>query len=210
MRSELIVAFAGVCVVLNLVPGPGMMFMIAHGISGGRRGGLVAAAGMATGTLVHTVVAAMGLTALLHAVPAALEIVKIAGAVFLLYLAVSTLRAAKRHAALGPDPSEMRNGLRRTYFSAILTNLSNPKVVLFYLAFVPQFLTSDGWPVPAQILTLGALLIVIGLFMDGAIGVTAGTFSAMLLRRPGFRLWLERLSAAIFGGLALHLLTQQL
>lgn len=210
MELGLLLGFAGACVVLNLVPGPGMMFMIAHGVGGGRRGGIAAALGMATGTVVHTVAAALGLSALLGAAPAALEIVKIIGAVFLAYLAVSTLVSARRTTTVPATRAGMRGTLRRTYVSAVLTNLANPKVILFYLAFVPQFLTPGGWAVSAQIVVLGAVLIAIGLVMDGMVGIAAGTFSAMLLRKPKFQRRLKELSAVIFGGLALRLFTESL
>jgi threonine/homoserine/homoserine lactone efflux protein len=205
MDLNVALGFALACVVLNVVPGPGMMFIVAHGISGGRRSGVAAALGMASGTLVHTVLAALGLSALLRAAPFALDAVRIAGAVFLLYLAVNALRTARTAARSGPP--EARKSLRRTYLSAVLTNLANPKVVLFYLAFVPQFLTPHGWPVSTQILALGSVLIAIGLVMDGLIGLMSGTFSSLLLRRPAFERWLKRISGVIFGGLALRLLT---
>lgn len=200
----MLLGFAMAVVVLNVVPGPGMMFIVAHGISGGRRSGVVAAMGMASGTVVHTVLAALGLSALLRAAPFALDAVRIAGGLFLLYLAINALRSARAASRVGSV--EARKPLRRTYLSAMLTNLANPKVVLFYLAFVPQFLTPNGWPVSAQILALGSVLIGIGLVMDCAIGLMTGTFSALLLRRPAFERWLKRISGLIFGGLALRLL----
>ncbi|WP_410651367.1 LysE family translocator [Amycolatopsis sp. cmx-4-54] len=208
MDLGLLLGFAGACVVLNLVPGPGMMFTIAHGIGGGRRGGIAAALGMASGTIVHTVAAAAGLSALLRAAPAALETVRILGAIFLLYLAVSTLVSARKSTSTPATRTSSRSNLRKTYVSAVLTNLANPKVVLFYLAFVPQFLTPEGWAVSAQILVLGAVLIAIGLVMDGAVGIAAGTFSALLLSKPKFQRRLKELSAVIFGGLALRLFTE--
>jgi threonine/homoserine/homoserine lactone efflux protein len=203
MDAGTVLGFGLACVVLNVVPGPGMMFIVAHGISGGRRAGVVAAVGMASGTVVHTVLAAIGLSALLRAAPYALDAVRIAGGLFLLYLAVSALRSSRAPAQVG---SVGRKSLRRTYLSAVLTNLANPKVVLFYLAFVPQFFTAGGWAVSVQTLVLGGLLIGIGLVTDCAIGLTAGTFSALLLRWPAFERWLKRVSGLIFGGLALRLL----
>jgi threonine/homoserine/homoserine lactone efflux protein len=152
---------------------------------------------------VHTVLAAIGLSALLRAAPYALDAVRIAGGLFLLYLAVSALRSSRAPAQAG---SVGRKSLRRTYLSAVLTNLANPKVVLFYLAFVPQFFTAGGWAVSVQTLFLGGVLIGIGLVMDCAIGLAAGTFSALLLHRPAFERWLKRVSGLIFGGLALRLL----
>jgi threonine/homoserine/homoserine lactone efflux protein len=198
-------------VVLNTVPGPGMMFLLAHGIVGGRRAGITAALGLATGTVVHTVAASLGLSALLKAAPFALDIVRIGGAIFLLYLAFDSLRRARKLSAEVTDDVraslDTRGGsLKRTYLSAILNNLANPKVVLFFIAFVPQFITTGGWPVSTQILVLGGLLIVLGFFMDSAIGLAAGTFSGTLRARPSIQQWLQRASAAIFGGLAVRLL----
>jgi threonine/homoserine/homoserine lactone efflux protein len=200
--------FAVACVVLNLVPGPGMMFIIAHGIAGGRRAGVIAATGMASGTVAHTVAAALGLSALLRAAPFALDAVRIGGALFLLYLAVSAFRSTKKTTTSQPVRKGARSTVNRTYVSAVMTNLANPKVVLFYLAFVPQFITPGGWPVSVQILILGAVLIVIGLAMDSMVGITAGACSNLLMRRPAFQRWLKRLSAAVFGGIALRLLTE--
>ena len=106
-----------------------------------------------------------------------------------------------RNSLGAPDGS-----LRRTYLSAILNNLANPKVVLFFLAFVPQFITPGGWATSTQILVLGGVLIVIGIIVDCAVGVAAGTFSAILRARPAIQRWLKRISAVIFGGLAVRLL----
>jgi threonine/homoserine/homoserine lactone efflux protein len=206
MDLTTLLAFAGACVVLNLVPGPGMMFILAHGITGGRRSGLVAAAGMASGTVIHTAAAALGLSALLRAAPMALDVVRVVGALVLVYLAIAALRSARTGApmtAKGPKRS-----LRKTYISAVLTNLANPKVVLFYLAFVPQFLEPHGWPVASQITVLGSLVVLIGLVMDSGVGLAAGTFSSVLANRPAVQRGLKRASAAIFGGLAVRLLVE--
>jgi threonine/homoserine/homoserine lactone efflux protein len=206
MDATTVFGFALACVILNIVPGPGMLFIVAHGISGGRGSGVVAAVGMASGAVVHTVLAALGLSALLRVAPYALDAVRIGGALFLLYLAVNAFRSVRTAPRIAPE--EARKSGRRTYVSAVLTNLANPKVVLFYLAFVPQFLTPHGWAVPAQILVLGAVLIGIGLVMDCAVGLMSGTFSTLLLRRPAFERWLKRASGAIFGGLAVRLLIE--
>ncbi len=204
MELDVVLGFAVACVVLNLVPGPGMMFILAHGMVGGRRSGVVAAAGMAVGTVAHTVAAAAGLSALLAAAPAALDVIRIGGAVVLLYLAVTNLRAAQQEISpvAGRSP-------RRTFVSAVLTNLANPKVILFYVAFVPQFIIVGGWATSVQILVLGAVLFAIGLFMDCAIGLAAGTFSRLLSSRPAIQRWLKRAAAAVFGGLAVRLLLSE-
>ncbi len=151
--------------------------------------------------VVHTVAAAAGLGALLASALAALDVIRIGGAVVLLFLAVANLRAARYEITpvAGRSP-------RRTFVSAVLTNLANPKVVLFYVAFVPQFITAGGWAASVQILVLGTVLFVIGLLMDTILGLAAGTFSTMLLSRPAIQRWLSGAAAVVFGGLALRLL----
>jgi len=208
MDLSTMLAFAVACLVISVVPGPDMAFIMANGIARGRAAGVVAAAGMSTGIVGHTVAAALGLGMLLQAAPVALEAVRIAGAVFLVYLAITTLRSAKDVATTAPAKFGGRS-LRRTYVMATLVNLSNPKVVLFYVAFLPQFLTEGGWPAPAQFLVMGAILIVIGFAVDATVGFAAGTLSTVLVRRPAVQRWLNRVSAAIFGGLAVRLVADR-
>lgn len=208
MDLSLVIAFAAACFVISIVPGQDMMFIVANGVARGRAAGVVAAVGMSTGIAVHTVLAALGLGALLAAAPVALDTIRIVGAIFLLYLAVSALRSASQ-SAVAPAERESAKSLRRTYAMAVLTNLANPKVILFYLAFFPQFLTEGGWSTPLQILVMGAILVVIGFSVDGSVGLAAGALSALLRRRPAIQRWLNRLSAAIFGALALRLTTDR-
>lgn len=206
MELSVLLTFVAAAAVISLVPGPDMLFIIATGLAKGRLAGVVAAVGMSTGLAVHTIAASLGLGALLQAAPAILEAVRIVGAIFLVYLAITTLRSAK---SLEAPTIHTERSLRRTYVLAVLTNLANPKVVLFYLAFFPQFLTTGGWSTPAQFLVLGAILIVVGLTVDATAGLVAGTLSALLLRRPAIRRWLNRVSAAIFGALAIRLVVSE-
>ncbi|HEX6353467.1 LysE family translocator [Actinophytocola sp.] len=208
MDLSMVLAFAVAAFVISIVPGPDMMFIMANGIARGRAAGVVAAAGMSTGIVGHTVAAALGLGAVLQAAPVALDTVRIVGAVFLVYMAISALRSAKDVATTAPAKFGART-LRRTYVMAVLVNLSNPKVVLFYLAFLPQFVTEGGWAVPVQFLVMGAILIVVGFSVDATVGFAAGTLSALLLRRPAVQRWLNRVSAAIFGGLAVRLVADR-
>ncbi|MGH3503317.1 MAG: LysE family translocator [Nocardioidaceae bacterium] len=119
-----------------------------------------------------------------------------------------------RHHYLAPEPAAPRNAvntdrrarrsLGRTHAMAVLTDLANPKVILFYIAFVPQFVTTgpSDWPVSLQLLTLGGLFILIGLAVDASVGVLAGLVSERVLRRRNGQTWLQRTSAASYGGLA--------
>jgi len=201
---HVVLAFVAACTLLSLAPGPDLLFVVANGAAGGRRAGVLAALGMSTGLAVHTVAAAFGLGALIGAAPQALAAVRIAGALFLLYLAVATWRSSRAEPRREEVP---RRSLRRTYLMATLTNLANPKVILFYLAFVPQFVgTGPGtWPVTAQLLLLGLVFIVIGLAVDGTAGLLSGALSERITARPGIRRWMERASATVFAALAVRL-----
>ncbi len=208
MDAHLVLAFVAACALISLAPGPDLLFVVANGAAGGRRAGVLAALGMSTGLAVHTVAAAFGLGALISAAPQALTAVRIAGAVFLLYLAVATWRSSRAQPTAAT--AVPRRSLRRTYLMATLTNLANPKVILFYVAFVPQFVAtgSGTWPVTAQLMLLGLVFIVIGLAVDGTAGLLSGTLSERIAARPGFRRWMERASAAVFAGLAARLVSE--
>jgi threonine/homoserine/homoserine lactone efflux protein len=202
-------AFVVAVFLLSVAPGPDMLFIVANAGVGGRRAGVVAAAGMSTGLAAHTVAAAAGLTALIQAAPQALTVVRVAGAVFLLYLAIASWRASRADVADAAPPEVTRRPLRKVFGMATLTNLANPKVIFFYIAFFPQFLTEGGWPTPVQFLLMGAILIVVGLVVDASVGLAAGTLSLLLRRRPAVQRWLSRVSAAIFGALAVRLVVDR-
>jgi threonine/homoserine/homoserine lactone efflux protein len=209
VENSLIAAFVVATFLLSVAPGPDMLFIVANAAAGGRRTGVVSALGMSTGLAVHTLAATLGLGTLIQAAPQALTAVRLAGAAFLVYLAVNAWRASRREPqATTPFAVTLpRRSLSRVYAMAALTNIANPKVVLFYIAFLPQFLSTGpgAWPVWLQLLALGGLFIVVGLPVDAAVGLTAGGLAERILHRPAFRRWLERASAAIFGGLAVRL-----
>jgi threonine/homoserine/homoserine lactone efflux protein len=207
MYSTLVAAFVVAAFALSVVPGPDMLFILANATVGGRRAGVVAAAGMSTGLLGHTTAAAFGLSALIRAAPEALTIVRLLGAAFLAYLAIGSWRAARR--GMHETPQLTGRSLPRVYLMATLTNLANPKVVLFYLAFLPQFLSTGprSWPVWVQMFVLGLLFIVVGFLVDATVGLTAGGVAEKLMRRPAVHRWLGRASAMVFGALAVRLVT---
>jgi threonine/homoserine/homoserine lactone efflux protein len=192
-----ILTLVGATLALNLTPGADLMFISASGAAGGREVGLAAALGVTLASYVHTILAVVGVSALLRSHPAAFDALRYVGAAYLLYLAVQAWRA---------DPmSAQADGSRnawRAFRKGALTNILNPKVSIFVLAFLPQFVDPAIGPVWAQIAILGAIFTVASLPVNCGCGVLAGLF-AERLRRAG-RL-MNRISALVFGGLAARL-----
>ncbi len=167
--------FAVSALVLVAVPGPNLIYIVTRSIDQGRAAGLASAFGVETATLVHVAAAAVGLSAALASSATAFNIVKYAGAAYLLYLGVRTLLA--RDAG---TPGEARADVpaRRVYAEGFVVNLLNPKVALFFLAFLPQFVDPNAGQAWLQVLTLGLLLMVIGLAVDLLYALAAGSLGA--------------------------------
>jgi threonine/homoserine/homoserine lactone efflux protein len=165
-----------------VAPGPDNAYIIAVALHLGPRAGVLSAAGMALGMVVHVTAAAVGLALLLGATPWALDAVRLTGGAYLGWLAVDTLRGARR---VGPHGEVDRPSERLVLRRAVLTNLTNPKVILFFAAFLPQFVRAGHGPTSAQLLTLGLIFLLVGLAVDATIGVAAGRAGAALA--PGGR-----------------------
>jgi len=154
---------------VTLAPGPDNTYIAAVALARGTRAGLQSALGMSLGMVVHVCAAALGLAALLRSTPDALVVIRLLGAGYLAWLAVTTLRAVRRRAFQGGPPHD-----GRLLWRAVLTNLTNPKVIIFFAAFLPQFTRPGHGPLVVQLLTLGVLFLLVGLLCDSLIGVSAG------------------------------------
>lgn len=195
-----LLAFVPAGLALNLTPGTDMMFCLGQGLKSGWRPAMAANFGIATGGIVHTLLAALGLGALVAAHPAAFEAIRWLGVGYLLWLAVGALRASPfaREAQVVPTTPGM------AFWQGLMVNLLNPKVILFILAFLPQFVTPSR-PIMPQFLTLGIAFALGGLLVNGAVGIFAGSIGQRAARSAGLARWLSRISATIFGALALRL-----
>ncbi|WP_299648136.1 LysE family translocator [uncultured Tateyamaria sp.] len=191
----LLLAFIPAGLALNLTPGADMMFCLGQGLRAGPRAALAASAGISLGSFVHTGLAGLGLGALVAAVPLAFEVIRWIGVAYLLWLAVQTLRHSTNPGAAPAVP-------RRAFRAGLMVNLTNPKVILFVLAFVPQFVSPEAGPVLPQFLIFGALLALGGFVINGAVGVFASGAGKRLAR--GSRL-LDYISASVFAALAARL-----
>ena len=168
--------------------------------------GLLATAGIATGEVVHVAVAAVGLAALFAAVPVAFGVVRVAGAVYLFYLGVQVIRRRNETSGAIPVPGSQLSG-RRVYLSGLLTNLLNPKMVTFTIAFLPQFVDPRLGAVWLQFAVLGVILLALEFLVDGAVGVLAGRIGAWLRRRRAARRRLDIAMGGLFIGLGVRLVT---
>lgn len=197
-----LLTFIPAALALNLTPGADMMFCLGQGLRGGPRAAMAANAGIAAGAFVQTGAAGMGLGAIVAAHPFAFDIIRWVGVAYLVMLAVKALRQVPgtgRPPAVDPG---------RAFRSGLAVNLTNPKVILFVLAFVPQFVNPAG-SILAQFLFFGMILAIGGLVVNGLVGVFAGGIGRRLAGSQGATTWLSRITAAIFLGLAARLALMQ-
>ncbi len=199
-EPHVLLTFLGAGIVLNLTPGADVAFTMASGLKGGKRSGIAAAIGITTGSLVHTVLAAFGLAAVLISYPIAFDAIRYLGAAYLLYLAWQAWTQTGSQ-----SKSEGASSMRKAIAQGFLTNILNPKVALFILAFLPQFTNPQNGPVWLQMLILGGLFSSTGFIVTIAYGLLAGTLSDKLhsYQRP-----FNKITALIFGGLAARLAWQ--
>src|SRR5919198_3577073 len=180
--AEALALFMAAALALNLTPGPDMLYVTARSVSDGRRAGIVAAFGIGAGTLVHITALALGLAALLAAVPLAYDVLRIAGAVYLIVIGVQLLlrpRGASATTALSPASH------KTVFAQAVVTNVLNPKVALFFLAFLPQFVDPAAGPAVAQIVLLGLIFDVQGTVVNVAVALLASGTTRRLRANPG-------------------------
>lgn len=198
-----VLSFALVCLGLVLTPGPNMMYLVSRSICQGRRAGMISLTGVGLGFLVYMVAAALGITALLFAVPLAYDALRLAGATYLLYLAWQALKPGGRSAFQVRDLPVDSN--RKLFTMGFLTNLLNPKAAMLYLSLLPQFIDPARGSVLAQSLILGSLQIVISLSINALIASAAGAIAAFLGSRPKWMLVQRWLMGTVLAGLGLRM-----
>ncbi|MFD0201707.1 MULTISPECIES: LysE family translocator [Saccharothrix] len=204
---HLLVLFTLTTIVAMITPGPDMLFVLGCGMRGGPRAGLLATAGVATSEAVHVIVAAAGLAALFAAVPVAFTVVRTIGAAYLVYLGVQAIRHRGR-TVVGEAVTGGMSG-RRAFLTGMATNLLNPKMVTFTIAFLPQFINPDLGRVWLQFAILGAILIVLEFVVDGTVGVLAGRIGGWLRRRHAARRRIDVATGGVFIGLGVRLAVER-
>ena len=201
--QHLLLAFLLTTTIAMITPGPDMLFILGCGMRSGPRAGLLATTGVATSEAVHVAVAAAGLAALFHAVPVAFTAVRIVGAAYLIYLGVQMIR--RRNAAIDEPSTDATMSGRKAYLTGLTTNLLNPKMVTFTIAFLPQFVDPHRGQVWLQFAVLGAILIVLEFLVDGTVGLLAGRIGHWLRSRRTARRTVDTATGGIFIGLGVRL-----
>jgi threonine/homoserine/homoserine lactone efflux protein len=179
ISSTTFALFVAASLALVLIPGPNHLYITARGLAQGRSAGLASAFGVEAGTLVHIAAAAAGLSYVISRSATLFAIVKWAGVAYLVYLGVRAFTAKGETTTQAPPPQP----LRKVFLEGVLVNVLNPKVTLYFLAFLPQFVEPSAGPPALQILIFGATLLVLGLLSDMVYAFTAGALSGRLERK---------------------------
>jgi RhtB (resistance to homoserine/threonine) family protein len=191
---------------LNVTPGPDTAYIVARSVSQGRRAGFVSVLGISAGCVVHTLATAFGLTAILAASAAAFTVIKVAGAAYLIYLGMRMIFTKKAAApAAEATLAETPKSLRSLFTQGFWTNVLNPKVVLFFVSFFPQFVSTGSPHKTLAFLALGGTFIVMSTVWNGFVSWIAGSVTHRMRGRPGFKRWLDRTVGTAFVGLGIRL-----
>jgi threonine/homoserine/homoserine lactone efflux protein len=206
VEPALLLAYALAALALIIAPGPGQALVLTRTVESGVRGGLLTSLGLEIGTLVHTLAAAVGLSAILATSATAYALVKYAGAVYLGVLGALMLWRARSSADTGAGaPHRVSPNGPRLVLHAAMTGVLNPKVAVFFLAFLPQFVRPERGAVLGQFLVLGLVLSTLGFIFDSSLALIAARARRRLTDNPLFAAWRERVTGAVLLGLGLKL-----
>jgi len=206
LDPQLYALFLTAALVLTLAPGPDTLFVLGASLGGGTRSGLLAAAGILTGLVVHIGLAVVGVSMLIATSPVAFDVLRVTGAVYLVWIGIGVLGRARRGSSSDAAGMPTARRWRRVYWQGTATNILNPKVAVFYVAFLPQFVAPALGHAPVQLLLLGLTHWLMGVPYLVSIAVASGAVAAWLRRSPRIRRGLDAVSGLLFIALALRLL----
>lgn len=199
---ETIFLFFAASIALGLAPGPDNIFVLTQSALNGRKAGLLVTVGLCTGLLVHTAAVSLGVAAIFQTSVLAFTVLKFVGAGYLLYLAWQAFMSGP--AKMGENgQSSMR--MRTLYFRGVIMNITNPKVAIFFLAFLPQFADPERGSITVQMMMFGGLFMIATLLVFGTIALTAGFLGEWLKGSEKAQLIMNRIAGTVFTGLALRL-----
>ena len=194
--------FIGVSWALILAPGPDMFYVITRGMAHGRKAGMLSAIGVVCGILVHTTAAAFGLTLILQTSAFAFLLIKFVGAAYLIYLGI---KAWQEKGTFRLQASAVRAKSSALFWQGVLSNVLNPKIAIFFLAFLPQFVDKGGNQVTLQLAILGITFACFGLCFLLLVGYSSGTIGRWLTYQPRYAQFFQRLAAGMLIGLGIRL-----
>ncbi|HVM83334.1 MAG TPA: LysE family translocator [Candidatus Binatia bacterium] len=196
---ETLLVFTLAALAMNISPGPSNLYVMSRSLAQGTSAGLVAAAGLATGSLFHVTVTSLGLAVILKYSPLAFLVMKLAGAAYLVFLGAKMLLA--KSAPLSPDALMPKKPLGGIFRQSCLVEILNPKTALFFLAFLPQFADPKAGPLAPQLLLLGAIVTVTAIPCDALVAILSGKAADLLKRRPIFQKLQNWISGSVLVGL---------
>lgn len=205
---DVLLLFISASAALSLAPGPDNIFVLTQSALYGRRAGLVVTLGLCTGLLVHTAAVAFGVAVVFQTSQMAFTLLKLVGAGYLLYLAYGAFRAGQSDLS-GKAEKGAELKLSALYLRGIVMNITNPKVAIFFLAFLPQFADATSGPISTQMLILGAVFILVAIVLFSMVAWGAGFLGAWLRNSPRAQTLMNRVAGVIFVGLAARLATAQ-
>ena len=188
---------------LILTPGQDFIYVVTRSLAQGRIAGLCSAVGVIIGILVHTALAALGVSAVLHASEGLFLVLKIVGAAYLVYLGLRLLLRPEGAVTVARGASKL--SAASLVWQGVLSNVTNPKIVLFFFAFLPQFVDPASAHPTADLVFLGVLYAAMGLPVKAGVALAAGSLSEQVLKRPAALAWVQRASGAVLVGLGLRL-----
>lgn len=204
-ETTTLLAYIAVVITFVLMPGPSVLLTVAQAMSSGTRAGLMTAVGIAAGDLIHTALAVFGISALLMASAVAFNVLKYLGAAYLIYLSIKTLRqgASPMQLALGEKGSAWQ-----AFKQGFVCEVLNPKSTLFFLAFLPQFVSPSAADPHVQLAVLGAVFIALGVSATCGYAFAAAHVARLLKKSPSFSKWQNRFVGSVYGALGVRLALQ--
>ena len=199
---DIALLFIGVAFALAMVPGPDNIFVLTQSALHGRIAGLTVTLGLASGLMFHTTAVALGVAVIFQTSQYAFSVLKYAGAAYLLYLAWKSFRASSSQFSGEPAPPETAPKL---YLRGLIMNIANPKITIFFLAFLPQFVDAENGSIVGQFYQLGALMVLATICVFGFVAVAAGSLGIWLKGSPKAQVWINRVSGLVFVSLAAKL-----
>ena len=202
--TEVLIAFTAAALLMNISPGPSNLYVMARAIAQGAKGGMVAAMGLAVGSMVHVVAAVLGLSAIFNHSPTLYTLIKLAGAAYLIYLGISYWKSKTAGASKNIQPAREKP-LSSVFRESIIVEVTNPKTALFFIALLPQFVAAESGPVSQQLLILGIIVTLSALPCDILVAVSSSKVSNWLVRHERAQQIQERVSGAILFGMGAYI-----